>query len=772
MAPEQLRGSASTASDLYGLGATLVYLLYRTTPAALPQKRLRVELPKTPAISSELAAFVRRLLEPAPEDRFRSASDALAALSGRGRGLRVALLSGLLAVVVAGSATVVWKTRDPRAVNGVGPNIVELPPRLELFRFPELRDLRRVPAHVSAVFDVTALTDGKMVATASNDATAKVWSTETWKSMMSVGHNGRVSGVRFVDANVLATVGDHTLRTWDIPFGTARLRVDVGTQQVTALDIDASRENAAVASFDGNVRVISLSNGAVRAILPHSPGKGRVFTVRYSPDGSRIATGGEDRVARIWNADDGKLVAQTPPHGAPVTSVAYSGDGTQIATTSDDHSVRVMYAADLKVLATLLDSMEETWCASFSDDGNYLTTGAKDGALRLYGLPTVALRTSEQAGGGGILAMAFSPHLGLLTAHGDGTIHVRALPGGQTHTLPAVHAPFVPPEPNGPKELVLAREGQRIIDRWTGGPALLDAAEKKLDEALLLHPKFAPALAQLARIEMRRGSKSGTYVPARIDAARNLLLEAIKSDPKHVESRTLLVWAYLRGHRYDAARRALDEAETVAPNAPECLVLHGELASALEAWEEAEKYLVRALDSKEATAAQIGGAEETLQKTYEHLGDFDAVDALHRRAIAREPRNPRLLLNYAGFLNSRGDYLRAEEVARASLDLSDSPAAHVNHASANVGLGIFQLWDRRDVDRAAAFFEAAVKEHPASALGHCGLAAVHRARAARARDRKELERAKRELEIAAKLDPEIAWVGLAREDVGQLEKQL
>lgn len=80
MAPEQLQGLATPSSDLYGLGMTLVHLATGREPSELETKRLKPMFEEHAELSEELEEFIGRLIEPVPDDRFASASEALAAL--------------------------------------------------------------------------------------------------------------------------------------------------------------------------------------------------------------------------------------------------------------------------------------------------------------------------------------------------------------------------------------------------------------------------------------------------------------------------------------------------------------------------------------------------------------------------------------------------------------------------------------------------------------------------------------------------------------------
>ena len=95
--------------------------------------------------------------------------------------------------------------------------------------------------------------------------------------------------------------------------------------------------------------------------------EGHVCAVAFSPDGSRIAVGGEDDTARIFDARTGEQSVFLRGSGATadlcVRSVAFSPDGTMLATQNPG-AVRI-WALGIDVL---LETAERNVTRSLTDE--------------------------------------------------------------------------------------------------------------------------------------------------------------------------------------------------------------------------------------------------------------------------------------------------------------------------------------------------------------------------------------------------------------------
>ena len=71
--------------------------------------------------------------------------------------------------------------------------------------------------------------------------------------------------------------------------------------------------------------------------------------IRFSPDGTRIATGASDRTVRLWEADTGTPLLTLRGHRGAVLGIAFSTDGQDLASASADGNVRLWTRTDAEI---------------------------------------------------------------------------------------------------------------------------------------------------------------------------------------------------------------------------------------------------------------------------------------------------------------------------------------------------------------------------------------------------------------------------------------
>jgi serine/threonine protein kinase len=93
IAPEQLHGQATPATDIYALGATIVALAGGIEPEDVPRKGLRMDLDKhLPSLEPSFRAALTAMTDPDPEKRPQRPRDVVALLAKRGKGDSSALV--------------------------------------------------------------------------------------------------------------------------------------------------------------------------------------------------------------------------------------------------------------------------------------------------------------------------------------------------------------------------------------------------------------------------------------------------------------------------------------------------------------------------------------------------------------------------------------------------------------------------------------------------------------------------------------------------------
>jgi eukaryotic-like serine/threonine-protein kinase len=120
---------------------------------------------------------------------------------------------------------------------------------------------------------------------------------------------------------------------------------DIRMRPVNALAFSPDGRHFAMAA-DRDIAVFEVESGhLVRLIDGHAEA---VLSLAYSPDGSRLASGSDDRSVRIWDTSDYSALVSLRGHRDQVQTVLWSADGERLYSSSGDYSVRLWDTRSLR----------------------------------------------------------------------------------------------------------------------------------------------------------------------------------------------------------------------------------------------------------------------------------------------------------------------------------------------------------------------------------------------------------------------------------------
>ncbi|KAH6853398.1 WD40-repeat-containing domain protein [Chaetomium sp. MPI-CAGE-AT-0009] len=283
----------------------------------------------------------------------------------------------------------------------------------------------RLQGHTGAVSQVRISPDGRWIASASADGTAKIWDATTGAHLETlVGHMAGVSCLAWApDSNTLATGSDDkAIRLWDRVTGSPAHAV-------------AHRENTAAGMGSVVMMKGSAAKVAARRARMGVPGEGvrggrtgrgpllghhnYVYCLAFSPKGNILASGSYDEAVFLWDVRAGRLMRSLPAHSDPVSGVDFCRDGTLVVSCSTDGLIRVWDTSTGQCLRTLVHEDNPAVAnVCFSPNGRFVLAFSLDNSIRLWDYVSGSVKKTYQ--GHANKGFSIGGCFGVLADHDDG----------------------------------------------------------------------------------------------------------------------------------------------------------------------------------------------------------------------------------------------------------------------------------------------------------------------------------------------------------------
>lgn len=242
--------------------------------------------------------------------------------------------------------------------------------------------------------------DGKWLAAGGNDpgnVVVAVWDLtdgvkkHEWKWPLGRDPHSTVESLEFSpDGQKLAAAvfRQSAAYIWDLPSQRPVLKVE--HNEIYGLSFSANGTVIATAGWDKRVRVFDSETGDLKSdtnLESIGGGDPRMYAVKYSPDGQRIATAHMDGNVVIWNVTDMTEQCRFRITGSFVYgAIAFSPDSRWLATGSFSGNVEVW---DVSTAAKVCDAGRHEHyvnMVAFGKDSRTLASGGSDGVVYLWDL--------------------------------------------------------------------------------------------------------------------------------------------------------------------------------------------------------------------------------------------------------------------------------------------------------------------------------------------------------------------------------------------------
>ncbi|KAG0709810.1 WD40-repeat-containing domain protein [Suillus ampliporus] len=249
--------------------------------------------------------------------------------------------------------------------------------------------------HDDAVWTVAASHDGRWIVSGGWDGSILVWEVRTNKSMpvSFKGHKKTISSVLFApDSETFASASDdNTVRVWLRKTGKTVLGPFQVGSHGTVWSVSYSPDGSKLVAGTGEHLFVWKASNGEELFKIEQQAVGAAFT----PDGLRLVSGSVYDI-RISDAATGDIIKQFEAHTDLIQSLAIAPDGTKVASTSADSTTRFFDLTTFEPIGDPLEHPDVVYCVAFSEDSQLIVTGCHDNLVRTWTVPQSDSEESRQ----------------------------------------------------------------------------------------------------------------------------------------------------------------------------------------------------------------------------------------------------------------------------------------------------------------------------------------------------------------------------------------
>jgi WD40 repeat protein/predicted Ser/Thr protein kinase len=271
---------------------------------------------------------------------------------------------------------------------------------------------------------VTWSPDGEQLATIGSDATVRIWDCSTGQEILAFGgHDGPIEAVAWSpDGQFLATGSDdQTVKIWVAETGQEICAFRDHTASIRSLAWSPCSRYIASAGEDLVVNVWDRTTRDRQATFRHPAGFGRIA---WCPKSLGIAFCDNRGWLRIWHAHTGQEILSWQAQTHEAWAVAWSPDGSRLATGGYDHPV-VVWRVDNGHEVTRIEYRTGVESLSWSPNGKYLAGATWSQKVLIWDADTGRETVSFRGHAGWVRSVAWSPNSRDLASVGnDGAVKI------------------------------------------------------------------------------------------------------------------------------------------------------------------------------------------------------------------------------------------------------------------------------------------------------------------------------------------------------------